>query len=730
MKRLMMMCAVLVVMFSAKSWAAITFSSAQQCVQTSVSVLTCTASMTFASGDVVVLYASEHGSGFSYSVSDTCGQTWTHQPSASFTEGSAIQIDAWTVASAIAGTCSITVTRSAGTIRHEWVAASYSGAGELGTITSGGNMSSGTCSVSLTTQDNNNFVVAGIANNASSETYTGSTGNLRTQTANFGSAGALSDNTASTPSSVTNTVTLSANAACAKGAIEVRTCGPPSYGCANTTFNTINNLNPPPTLASQNSIATPSELPAPILRVTDSNTFVASGATPPGKSFYETPSGSNEDNIFSCGASCGATTDYLIIEDGGSWRYPIAFDPSSFQVLTTRTALGGTFIPGNPPTSGNEPRWTGPVSFSRTSANKIYTVLETDSFSVTPPSSKGGLYALTLSGTAPISITASLLTGGDLATCPGMPSGYVKTSGTTITVSRGDGKIAVGMSNSGGQGTGFDALVYDLNSGTCVRYDTGGTTNSTGVGQYCTGNNVTFTCTPMNLPDTYALHEVYISQDGNWMRLVPTPAAGTTCSTIQNCNGFPTSDPYFWQIGTTTVTRCAGGSPAALCAGHGAMGYSHYNNMGATFPQVEHRSFSSLLTYTLDNTDTVASGSDTHLSANEMDTSDSFPVWITNYGNINTAFHGAGCQTGNIYLGCTFPGPLYGEIWGMGTAGTYLREGHTYDSGSSSSFGCGDSIGSVSQDGKFFAVSTDWLTTWGSDDNGAVRCDVVIYKLQ
>ena len=99
-------------------------------------------------------------------------------------------------------------------------------------MTSGGNGAALTCGISLTTQGDNSFVVAGFGNHAG-DTYTANTGSLRVQDTNIGGASALSDNTTASPGSVSNVVNLSPNSAtCAKGAIELLSCGPPNYNCS------------------------------------------------------------------------------------------------------------------------------------------------------------------------------------------------------------------------------------------------------------------------------------------------------------------------------------------------------------------------------------------------------------------------------------------------------------------------------------------------------------------
>jgi hypothetical protein len=137
------------------------------------------------------------------------------------------------------------------------------------------------------------------------------------------------------------------------------------------------------------------------------------------------------------------------------------------------------------------------------------------------------------------------------------------------------------------------------------------------------------------------------------------------------------------------------------------------------------------LSYGLMNTTpTLNPGSDEHYSNNAANIYDTNPIWVTNMQNIRTKFGGAGCnKTGNLYLGCAFPGPLYGEVFAITNHGGYIRAAHTYNSGSSAYFNCYATIGAVSQTGRFFAWTSDWLNTLGTDDRGRHRCDVFIVDL-
>jgi hypothetical protein len=161
-----------------------------------------------------------------------------------------------------------------------------------------------------------------------------------------------------------------------------------------------------------------------------------------------------------------------------------------------------------------------------------------------------------------------------------------------------------------------------------------------------------------------------------------------------------------------------------------ADGYTHVYNW-KSWPQAAKRTFTDPLSYSLVNTTpNLTPSNDAHYSNNAADPNDTHPFWVTNAQNVHKAFGGVGCKTtGNIYEGCTFPGPLYAEIFGITQSGNYIRAAHSYNSGSSTDFNCTYTIGAVSQSGRFFAWTSDWLTTLGKDATGHNRCDVFIVRL-
>lgn len=473
-------------------------------------------------------------------------------------------------------------------------------------------------------------------------------------------------------------------------------CAPPSYGCARSDLITTNNLNPPPNVnGGKNTIVTPSDFKLPIVRATDGTLFK-------NQTMATTISGSNSDNVFNIDDT------YMMVVGDGGWKYPVAFNPTTMKVLNT-----GPWIPGT-----NQARWDGPASFSRANRSVVYAV-PGDSTLLPGVNGNGNgteLYKITLSGTTSISGTGSKVY--DFATCPGMPSPYV--TGTTpiwhsvMSVSAADKRVAIALSNKGGQDTGTDITVYDSSVGHCYRYDTAHA-------KVCTSTG----CAPMSLPDEFTIHEVYLSLDGNFLRIEFAKCVAGGCTEGSGTN------PYFWEVGTTNVTRCYTPLHTANCSGHMVEGYTHLYNW-TKWPQTGKRAFSDPLSYSVVNTTPSMSPiSDAHYSNNAADSLDTHPYWATTNGNIHKEFGGAGCKTtGNIYEGCTFPGPLYGEIFGITQNGGYVRAAHSYNSGSSvTNFNCANTIGAVSQTGKFFAWTSDWLTTMGTDNTGHPRCDVFIVNL-
>jgi hypothetical protein len=216
--------------------AAITFVSASStaCInsEAATSSLTCTlTASTSGSHTVLVMIAIRTNTSTVSSVTDSGGSSYSQCSGCALNNNAREEIWTTAVNSSIAST-TVTVNLSAGS-KFVMSVEEYSGAAALGK-TATASLSSANPSISLTTQDNNNFVTVGFAGQGVS-TFTASTGNLRANSVTSGGSssanvgGAACDNTAASPSSVTCTVTnADVNWACV--ALELRTVAP-TQGC-------------------------------------------------------------------------------------------------------------------------------------------------------------------------------------------------------------------------------------------------------------------------------------------------------------------------------------------------------------------------------------------------------------------------------------------------------------------------------------------------------------------
>ncbi len=173
--------------------------------------------ITVTAGHTIVVSAGNDSSLTVSSVTDSGGSTYTQR--ATIANG-ADRSEIWSTAAggAVAGT-SITVTFS-GTGAVGASASDYSGVQALGTT--GTNTGTSTVpTISLTTQDNSNAVVAGFqAHGGVPAAQT--TGALRDEREFFSPLEALVDNCAASPSSVTDAITLTSSQAWAATALELR----------------------------------------------------------------------------------------------------------------------------------------------------------------------------------------------------------------------------------------------------------------------------------------------------------------------------------------------------------------------------------------------------------------------------------------------------------------------------------------------------------------------------
>ena len=441
-----------------------------------------------------------------------------------------------------------------------------------------------------------------------------------------------------------------------------RICGPPAYDCSRTDFNTAQIPTQIPNvghLTGANTIVTDPDFGNRIVRITDWNTDP--GAPAENRSYISAASGSADENLWNVDSTM------FILQTLGDAGYPYTFDSSTLQAarmyVSSYPSKGGLKL--------SDGVW------SRVDPNVLYTADRTstainkyDFSDRTNPPSPQVVYDFTSSRNC-------------------LPSGFTVTWKSKGGVSAGDAVFGMAYSNTGAQGTGVYAVAYKAGSG-C-------TTVNTRTGQVWGDWGAKGT---INIADRWLIHNVKLSKDGNWLIIATAGCLMSHCS----------QGPYFWQIGTTNVSSCGDGKTSGQrCGGHWTEGYSHWvNNYDAgklvSRPLSEPTAFGELTTVPSG----IADPLDQHASWNNVDPADSLPFFLTFWS-----------------LTSPFPGPWYNEITGVAPDGTgkVWRFAHNFITGRSQIFSTQYGIGSVSQDGRFFIFSSDWMGTLGSQ-SAASTCTI------
>ena len=443
-----------------------------------------------------------------------------------------------------------------------------------------------------------------------------------------------------------------------------RVCGPPAYDCSRTDFNVAQIPSSIPNvgnLTGANTIVTDPDFGNRVVRITDWNTDPGLQAS--NRSFVSAASGSADENLWNLDSSM------FVLQSLGAASYPYTFDPPTLQA--TRM-----YVSSDPSAGGM--KLGSPGIWSRVDPNVLYTPGETGTvinkydFSdrINPPSPQQ-VYDFTSSRNC-------------------LPAGFQETWKSKGGVSVGDAVFAMGYSNTGAQGTGVYAVAYKAGSGcTALNTQTGQVWGDWGA----KGS--------INIADRWLIHNVKISKDGNWLIIATAGCLMSHCS----------EGPYFWQIGTTNVSSCGDGKNGGQrCTGHWTEGYSHWINNydGGRYvsrPLSDPTAFNELTAIVPTG---IRDPLDQHGSWNNADPSDSLPFFLT-YWSLTTPF----------------PGPWYNEIVGQAPdgSGKVWRFAHSFITGKSQIFSTQYGIGSVSQDGRFFIFSSDWMGALGSQ-SGSPTCSV------
>ena len=376
------------------------------------------------------------------------------------------------------------------------------------------------------------------------------------------------------------------------------------------------------------------------------------------RTYETTSSGSADENIWNLDSTL------LMVQDTGAGGYPFSFNPTTMQAARL-------YVSSFPTTNGM--KVSGGGIWSHINSNLLYSDSGTaismyDFTDRTNPPSPQTIYDFTSSPNC-------------------LPAGFVETWSTRAGMSNDDTVFGMGYSNTGDQNTGVYAVAYKVGSGCSVL--------NTQTGKVWGDWGAKGT---INRVDRWTVHNVKISKDGNWLIVAVGNCLLSSCS----------QGPFFWQIGTTNVISCGDGG---LCDGHWTEGYTHWVNNNNT-------PLSNQVTRLLEGPNSVGNlthsfpsgltgNLDQHQSWNNVDQADSVPFASTTWSPTTP-----------------FPAPWYNEIIAVAAdgSGTTWRFAHSFNSTQSAqNFSTQYAIGSVSQDGKWFAFSSDWMGTLGSEA-GATTC--------
>jgi Putative Ig domain len=465
-------------------------------------------------------------------------------------------------------------------------------------------------------------------------------------------------------------------------------CGGPLTYCSRTDMAIAQLPSPIPNvggLTGAGTIVTPSDFNNPIERVTDGNT----DPSRPNIIYDDGIGGSADENVWNTDSTL------FVVESNGANYYVYSFDPSTmaFSRLYTSSfpSTNGLVLPGIAP------------FFSRVNSQVIYGIEGSDHTTLMK-------YDFT-----------------DRSTPPSPQTVYdFRTSANCL----GEGYIANPWSN----GNGVDATDSTFGQAFGNGQDTAGDYVAYRVGQGCSHLNINTgvvtgdwgSTGPISTPVTAGIHNSKLTRDGNWAIMAVHSCSGAACNGQAN-------NIIFWQVGTTTVHVCtaggSGGDPD-FCQGHWAEGYTHWvnNDGGGPINELE-RLPATPGTYTNLVTNFPATlpgnGLDEHQSWENVDASDSVPFFLTSILNLS------GCNF------CTYGSAWEDEVLAVGQNGTVYRFAHTFNTDLSQAFSTSQAIGSVSQDGKWFLFSSDWMGTLGAEGGGATctigsncRGDAFIVKLR
>jgi hypothetical protein len=307
--------------------------------------------------------------------------------------------------------------------------------------------------------------------------------------------------------------------------------------------------------------------------------------------------------------------------------------------------------------------------------------------------------------------------------------GYIPTWEDHVSNSKyptADTYFSEAFSNTGGQDTGVDVVVYKAGAG-CVHYNT-----ATGAITGDWGSTGTAVINGGAGSDRFKVHNAIVSKNGQWA-LISIGAC------VSNC-GISTSAQYFWQIGTTTVLYGCTVAAGDKCGGHWTEGsLNQVNQSGVNTYGDEIRALAGAPNPPTNTKAGIATcsaaGFGLHMGWANADSLDTLPYYeyTTSSTQVGTSISPFSCPF--LYeinlvspAGVGSPTANSGKVW---------REAHTFNSGKQVNlFSCRYNVGAVSPDGYIAAWESDGEGAFGSTSGGSscsgttCRCEVLGMILQ
>lgn len=290
-------------------------------------------------------------------------------------------------------------------------------------------------------------------------------------------------------------------------------------------------------------------------------------------------------------------------------------------------------------------------------------------------------------------------------------------------VSTDDDVFVEGLGDAGGQGGpgAIFVVAYKRSANTYFLYNVGTGiisyfTCAGGTGFRCSGGAWKETILGMSpVPDRFLLHNAKVNKNGEWVIIVLEECQFNTCAIIPGSYG-----PYFWQLSTTEAKV---NKVTSHPYGHWTEGFHLFANQngdpgvnlnGRTFADPDNQfplNISSAPSHS-------SEGVDAHPSWNYNDGTDTTPV-CTAVSGLDWPYVVPG-ENEVICMG-TNPDPNCATAGHPLCRNSVKRFFHTYNPATCDQnngfWGCWG-IGTLSQDGKYYAFTSNWGDTLGSISQG------------